>query len=521
MIRHLPTSEYCGLTIILSQASRFDLQQLKLLTGKSGYWFREDCLAQQGIHISQCDVRESEDKSGLLAGTKSLFCLGEKAMREWIPGTNELSLKQARGYIFKQDGITRMASFLPIDCYDIVDHESRLNPTLNESHYEKDDDEDESEFDVKRHGKTRRSNFRFWLEKDTEKLCRIHQVGMRLEQEFDTILYPSIDLVIERLTHKKDQYLYIDVETDSNYNINTIGFNFEHSIDVFVLPILRYNYEPAYGKLPQLFRALAIAFRDNKVVAHNGKSFDFFLFAWRYLIMINRLAEDTMLIQSRMYPEAEKSLGHCISMHIDNWTYHKDDGIFMPNSPAQEQALWKYNSRDVISMKLIHKRQREIASRDAGLEASIQQVNESIRPYLIMEMTGMPYDQDKLEAMMAYNDRIMMQYLRCMRIMCGPTVEPLISNQKCRRYFHDRLGYPVVGKTKTGNPSLTEKDLYKLQLKYPDNDVISYLIAYRGVKKESGSLKFYPMWTELGKLPTKKELTEHEDKYKYAKEIKL
>jgi hypothetical protein len=41
-------------------------------------------------------------------------------------------------------------------------------------------------------------------------------------------------------------------------------------------------------------------------------------------------------------------------------------------------------------------------------------------------------------------------------------------------------------------PSLNEKALYKLKLKYPENILIDICIAYRRVKKETGSLGFEP-----------------------------
>ena len=58
------------------------------------------------------------------------------------------------------------------------------------------------------------------------------------------------------------------------------------------------------------------------------------------------------------------------------------------------------------------------------------------------------------------------------------------------------LGYPVVFKSKkTQLPSLGKKAMYKLRLKH-DNPVIDFVLAYREVAKESGSLKFNPWKTQ-------------------------
>jgi hypothetical protein len=507
-MRQKPILKYCGLTIILSQPSRFDLTSRKLLSGISGQWFCQDVLRDGGgIQVATCDVRTSDLKEPFLEVTRSVLLLGERALHDWVPEAADQDLLKVRGYVFG-DKIKMLASFTPVDAFDMKDYEGSLNPGVAQLVIS---DTEDSEFDQKKRGRTARSNFRFWLQEDAKKLCRIHKVGMQPIPDFHYNIRPSLTECCQVLRETKGQHLYIDVETDSEYNINTFGFSFGST--VYVVPILRYNYQPAYDNLPEFFRSLAVAFRDNIVVAHNGKSFDFFLLAWRYGIMIGREVYDTMLAQQRCFPEAEKSLSHCISLWIDNWTYHKEDGVFMPINPQQEQALWKYNGLDISSMILVHQAQQRYAETIPGLGASIKQVNRAIRPYLIMEMTGIAYDQVELEKLLRHNDRMMMQLLRCMQIMHGSEVSPLISNQKCCRYFHDLLGYPAVKRTKTGNPSFDENALLALQLKHPDNPIIAYVIAFRALKKESGTLKFFPMWKQRGILPTINELKEHKEKY--------
>jgi hypothetical protein len=61
------------------------------------------------------------------------------------------------------------------------------------------------------------------------------------------------------------------------------------------------------------------------------------------------------------------------------------------------------------------------------------------------------------------------------------------------------LGYPVVSlgkmtKKGTRNASLAKQNMFKLKLKY-NNPVIDFVIAYRELAKESGSLKFTPWKT--------------------------
>lgn len=515
MLRHLPLpGTYSGLTIILSQPSRFDTRNL--LSGISGQFFSLDCLEAFGVKRNRCDIRICDDKSPIIEGTRVILLLGERAMKEYIGDVigDGRTLNEIRGYVVPKDGLLFICSYLPIDCYDIIDHETKHNPHLNKALqadqvWQKKDDEAEDDLGEKsRKGVTQRSNFRFWLETDTRKACRILKDGPRETPEFIYHIYPPLDEAVRELLSHKDEFLYIDFEGDTEWNINTIGFSFGDSKEVWVCPTIRWNYQLAYGRIGALMRALALAIDRNITVAHNGKSYDFFILMWKYRIAIARRVYDTMLAQQRCFPEAEKSLGHCISMWIDMWDYHKDEGIFMPHTPADEQKLWRYNGKDISSMKLIHQGQREHASKIPGLQESIDQQNRAIRPYLLSEMTGMLIKPDKAQELVSNNDRLMNQYLRFMGILMGPEIEPLISSQKAARYFHDALDYPIIARSKkTGAPSLGEKELLKLKLKVRENPVIDLLLAYRMRKKQTGSLKFVPMWSRLGELPREQQST--------------
>src|SRR5688500_13988732 len=123
MIRHQPKFNYNGLTIILSNGRRFD--KTELLTGVAGWFFNNDCI-QPEANRWQCDIRLITDTSPLLSNTKVILLLGEHAHRLWHGiGT---TIDEHRGSPIVKDGIICISSFLPQDCIDMVDHESRLNP---------------------------------------------------------------------------------------------------------------------------------------------------------------------------------------------------------------------------------------------------------------------------------------------------------------------------------------------------------------------------------------------------------
>lgn len=504
MLRNKPRLSYCGLTIILSGPSRFD--KASLLSANGGGMVNE--VLRPEYNLLQCDIRVREDKSPWLEGTRAILLCGEEAAKDWT-GT-ENTLNEVRGSLFHTNtGIPMIPSYFPQDCVDIKDYEKEFNKGLSvDDTYESDDDNDSSD-EKSRHNKTKRKNFRFWFSKDCEKIKRLLK-GEKPSRSFEPeyIIHPSSEHVVDVLQNTSDKKLFIDIETDYELNIRCFAFSFGRN-PIFVVPVLAYDYSISYARMSNILRALAFAFQKNEVVAHNGAAFDFFVFAHKYHIPIGRKVFDTMLAMHRCFPEVEKSLGHCTSI----WTwepFHKDEGNVGYASADQAMQLYKYCGKDVFTMILIHDAILEYARRRPGLIESIQQANDSVRPYLITTLQGIKYNQDAVEEVFKENDALMYQYIRMIRLLVGDeslkkirgkSLRPLpSSNLQCCKYFHDMLGYPIVARGKekkdgTRGASLGKKAMLKLKLKH-NNPVIDLCLAYREVAKESGSLKFTP-WKEI------------------------
>lgn len=506
MLRSKPKLNYSGLTVVLSNPSRFD--KADLLTGNAGWFFSEMCL-RPDINRHQCDVRVKEDKSPLLDGTKIVLLLGAAAAQDWL-NNKDNTLNEIRGCPYVINGIPHIASYYPQDCIDFKDYESSLNPessgaidALDDS---SDDDDDEGHNDKRRHGATKWRNFGFWLMKDCEKVKFILKHGLPKVTEPNYIIYPSSEEVIRLLTTRKNEFLYFDCETDIEFNITVFAFSYDTN-NIYVVPCLLPDYSWGYSALAQIYRALAIGIRDNCLVAHNGCNFDFFVLAHKYHIAIRKVY-DTLVAQHRCFPEQEKSLGHCTSL----WTweqFHKDEGDVPYSSLENAKRIWLYCGKDVFTMAMVKAGIDEYASRIPGLAESIKQANESIRPYLITSLQGLRYDKKALDTNVKENDRLMMQHLRWLEILVGKNNLDFIrgkgkspmpgSNPQCVKYFHDLLGYPVISRGKetkdgTRNPSLGKKNMFKLRLKH-DNPVIDICLAYRETAKETGALSFTP-WKE-------------------------
>lgn len=78
-----------------------------------------------------------------------------------------------------------------------------------------------------------------------------------------------------------------------------------------------------------LWQALAEFFYDASVpkVAHNA-FYELFVLAWRHRIVVNNLADDTMMKRWELFPELERSLAVCCSMHTEQpyYKYQRLDG---------------------------------------------------------------------------------------------------------------------------------------------------------------------------------------------------
>jgi len=488
----LPKFTYNGLTIILDNPSRFDIERKSLLTGFAGDWFNTECLGPDTTRWA-CEIRTANETAPLLSNTKAILALGNRLLVSLF--SIKHSLGEQRGSPFMYRDIPVVASYLPQDTVDIKDWEGTLNPLAFKYEDEQEDEEDAA----KSHGKTSRANFRFWLQRDTKKAIRICREGLTRRVVgtggFRPVYYPEINKAIAHLNAHTDSTLYLDIETDYTRNLLCVGFSFGDGL-IYVVPHFRYNAGLAYEgvALAKFLRALSLAMQRNIVVAHNGFGFDYVVLCWMYKVMLGRHYYDTMIAQHRCYPEVEKSLGHCISLWTDE-PYHKAEGIIPPHDRQQEEQLWAYNAKDVATTQLVHKYQMEHAATVPGLIPSIDQGNSMIYPYLVTSMLGLQYDKTKLDAKIAYNDRVMTQQLRCMRLLTGKDFLPT-SPKQCIEYFHDTLGYSVVNRNPaTKAPKLGEKEIQKLKLKYPENPMLDFVLAYRAVKKETGSLGFTP-WKE-------------------------
>lgn len=535
MLRTKPTLTYSGLTVIVSNPSRMD--HFSLCSGNGGVMFNSWCLRPE-FNQMQVDFRVMEDDSSFLAGTKAILLMGEAAMHKFAPDTKGNTLNEMRGSPLMVRGIPAVASYFYQDCVDFKDHESRLNKE-SKNYNDPDDedykgtDDDEAEGDVKRHGSTSRSNYTFWLRADVRKLktC-IQNGGVWPKSTYPQPIYkiyPSSEEVVDVLSTTKGKWLDLDLETDyvkgnpHCRNVQCVGFSTDNGRSIYSVPILNHEYQYAYSSLPQILRALAVCISRNITVAHNGSAFDYPVLALKLGIPIVKCF-DTLIAAHRFYPDVEKSLGHQVSLWL-NERFHKDENPGCYRTHEDMMRTLRYCGKDVYTMSLVRQEMLLRAKRIPGMEASLECAMASIRPYVTMSLQGIRYDEDMRQRKIAENDKLMGQYLRIIRLLIGEgnmaQVEDAIkskkkgafpsSNPQCCRYFHGMLGYKTqqLGKanqhTGVRNPSLAKKAMFKLRLEY-ENPCIDFTIAYRGIKLETTTPLGFLAWKDAnGKQPLPEE----------------
>ena len=506
----------------MSNPSRFDKEWKpgmgNLLSANGGTLFN-DCL-QPELNSMLCDVRVMEDTSPWLEGTKCILLLGQAAMHQWCPDTRKNTLNEMRGSLLYVGEIPAIATFFPQDAADFKNYEQSHNELSKEySGGDELSEDSEDEGDVKAFSPTKRSNYFFWIKADVSKIKRLlskDKDPTRVEHLCENVptylLYPMAEDVVNVLTSNKGRFFYFDMETDyEEQNLLCFAFSFDGH-NIYSVPILDNNYRPAYSNYHRILRALAIAIRDNTIVAHNGACFDFFVLASKYHIPVYK-CYDTMLAQHRCFPCVEKSLGHCTSL----WTwerFHKDtDSQGYITREHMTQKL-RYCAKDVYTMFLIKEAIDKYAKTIPGLEASIKLANDSIVPYLLMSLQGIAYDDKAKDKITNENDKLMMQYIRMMGLLVGEVgvseMKTYIKsfkgaftggNKQACAYFHDMLEYSVLFRSPdTGLPSLGKNIMYRLAMKHPDNAVIPLILHYRKVQKETSSLKFIPWKNPDGTL---------------------
>jgi len=440
---------------IISKPNEFGLGK-----GACYEWFQTGCLAPVGLSLEDCTFIDIA-KPALPPNITHVMLIGEEA--------SPLLLDKVRGNISLYNRYPSTNTFHP----------------QSADFYKEEKEEDDTSLSEKDYKPTKRSNYRFWIRRDTFKLFNVPP----LNHPFKYIPQPNLQTVIKLLDSTRNSHLYIDIECRRlDHVISCVGIATATS-PVYVIPFYLYNDQRAYSSLPLFLRSLSLAMCSNTIVAHNSM-FDLFILAHKYRVPSTKNIYDTMLANHRIFPEAEKDLGHTISLWT-NLPFHKDTNVENPRNRLQQDQHWLYNAKDVYATREVHLNQLKYLESHPELVSSVAQANRCIHPYLAMTLKGINVDEYTLKAQTYLDAARITQLERVAKILSGVPYFNPCSPKQCVDYFHKKLNYDVMSRTNAGAPSLGSAELYKLRLKYP-NPLIDVISAHRSVSKEKSMLGFTP-----------------------------
>lgn len=461
------------IVIILSTLDRYARENNKLLCGPTENFVKELVGDER---YATAHVRLTSNHSPIPADTTHVLLLGELAMQQWM---GRSGLNAWRGYVSLQSitGAARpvytVATYAAIDCVDVKDYEG-----------DDDDEGDEDAGNNKDTAPTARSNYRFWALSDAAKLFT-NPSTLRTQ---NGLLFPTAR-EFDALLTTQGSTVYFDIETHPE--TNTLQC-FSYAIDDGpVLTVGVYDYRGNLIAPPDILARLAILFTRNTIVIHNA-AFDLPFLAVNYRVPFGVNIHDTMVMHHRCYPEAEKSLAHVITLYT-NAPYHKGDaGTFHPRNRAQYDQLLTYNARDVDTLRAVYKGILTHAAHDSALLNSINKANNSMYPYLVAGLLGFNLDLQKRRTLIADLTNRIKYYTTILNHLVGEELNPA-SPKQCGDYFYTELGYKVVKRTKTGQPSVAGDAMYLILLDQPANPVPRVILAMRDAEKQLSQLTFKPI----------------------------
>lgn len=451
--------------IVLPRASRYDRANSDVLVGPAR------ALVATAFPDGFDVCYASEYKPGL--PDRPVVFTGQESLNLLKPGR---LLDHERGYVWRlHNGARAIATYWPQDA---VDHQ-------NVEGFDDESDDDLAADNGKDAATTRRMNYRFWFLQDCAKLLNPppdHKYAAYLPLDFGTAK--------RVLSSVRNSTIYFDIECnpDDNY---LLCFSFAiNDGPVFTVPV--YNHtgnlvsrEPLVGLVRAFSRTAG-----NTVVIHNA-FFDLPFLALYHHIPAPHKVHDTMLMGHRLWPEADKSIAHAISLYI-NAPFHKDQGgTWNPKTAAQFEALMRYNGRDVDTLRAVYKAMNRMADTDSGLRASVDQVNASIYPYLYTSLHGLPINGIALLRHKQAQEPRMEFYRKIVCKLAGYDLNPG-SSQQLADYLINRMKLPVLSVTESGAPQVDEKTIYRYIVQ-TKNPLLAAVLRYKRASKVHGFLGF-KMW---------------------------
>jgi len=274
--------------------------------------------------------------------------------------------------------------------------------------------------------------------------------------------------------------LSVDLETRAGH-IACCGIAWSSS-QAICIPFMCVENPDGYWSLDEEAAIIQIIRRvlTHPNVSVTGQNFSYDAqYIHRYWRFTPRVRDDTMLAQGCLWPGLPKALDFLASMYCRQYVYWKDDGKeWNPNIP--EDQLWAYNCEDAC-------RTFEVMQ---ALRESLARTNLTHQYYLLMRR-WFPVQQMMRRGVAinkAERSKMGMELMQAMAEreqwfidILGHPLKPRSSKQM-QALFYDDLRVPIQRNRKTGNASLNDKALTKIQTRLPLlSPLIKTISDYRSI----------------------------------------
>jgi hypothetical protein len=471
------------IALVLHDLSRFDKEN-NLINSGPAEQLCIDTFAAHGIDYEKdvwVTVASAFGKEQPPAPISHYIFAGPRCV-ELLPDTKGRTLDAVRGLVRKsKSGTPYILTYWPTDACDLFAIENELAGM-------EDDGENDRDGDGKSTSPTKRSNYRFWFQRDVAKLLTFDGV---MPPEPRVTYCQSTDDALDVFRHEGPIFLDIECNPADN-TLLCMAITCGPDAPIYAVPI--YDWRLTLRTGPRFFARLAIEMRRRRTVIHNAL-FDLMFLALHYRLPFGEDIYCTMVAGHRIWPEAEKSLAHCQTLYT-NRPFHKDEGgTWNPRNGQQYRTLIEYNVKDVVALREIYYGQQRVIAQDEGLKASVDQAMSSLFDYAYMSLQGLRVDTVRRGTIIKQSKERFDDLQRVLDLLVGRPLNPASPDQVVR-YLHEDLRYRPEKWTATKQPSVAGDALYKIKIKHPDNVVLDVIIEMRRMAKLGGMLGFQDWYWE-------------------------
>jgi hypothetical protein len=467
------------IALVLHNTNRYDRENNGLNLGPAGDLCRETFRRHNVDYDTEVFTTTSDAffKGDRPAGhklTKIIFA-GSNPL-PFIPAAKDKSLDAFRGVIYKSSSkVPFIFTYWPQDACDARGVEDELAGL-------DDDGSDDTDGDGKSTSPTKRSNYRFWFQRDIQKI--LTYAGPISPPEPKIYYVDNTRDALNVFTHEGP--IFFDIECNpKNNSLLCLAIACGDS-PIYSVPV--YDWAGNLRVGPAFFAALVREMKRRRIVIHNAL-FDLLFLAAFYRLPFGLDIYCTMVAGHRIWPEAEKSLAHQQTLFA-NRPFHKDEGgSFDPRNKQQFDQLRAYNVKDVVALREIYYGQQATIALDQGLMDSVRQAMSSLYDYGFMSLHGLEYNEIKRQALIRACEARHRDLQRVLNILVGKPLNPGSPDQVVK-YLHGLMGYRPEKTTDSGAPSVAGDALYKIKIKNPKNVAIDVIFEMRRMVKLKGSLNF-------------------------------